>query len=140
MNMIVCIDDEGGILFNHRRVSKDRLLMQWIAEHVRGNPIWASPYSKELFAGCEPTPKLMLAEDYLKKGAEEKEAYCFVEDDGMKPFLAKTKRILLCKWNRRYPSDVKFPLDSLKNFTLKNTWEFPGSSHEKIRVEEWICK
>lgn len=140
MNIIVCIDDGGGILFNHRRVSKDRVLMQWLAEYVGGKPIWALPYSKDLFAECKPTPKLMIAEDYLSKGVAEKEAFCFVEDDSFKAYLPKIRRILLCKWNRRYPSDVKFPLDILKDFEEKNSWEFPGSSHEKITVEEWICK
>lgn len=140
MNIIVCIDDGGGILFNHRRVSKDRVLMQWLAEHVEGKQVWASPYSEDLFAECKPTPKLMVAEDYLSQGADEKGTYCFVEDGDFKTYLPKICRILLCKWNRRYPFDVKFPLDILKDFEEKNSWEFPGSSHEKITVEEWIRK
>ena len=138
MNIIVCIDDGGGILFNHRRVSKDRVLMQWIAQYVGGKPILASPYSGDLFAECQPRPKLMIAEDYLSKGADEKDAFCFVEEYTFKEYLPKIGRILLCKWNRRYPSDVKFPLDILKDFEEKNSWEFPGSSHEKITVEEWM--
>ncbi len=140
MNMILCIDDDGGILFNHRRVSRDAVLMQWISGFVSENPIWIAPYSKELFDKCRPAPKIMVAEDYLRKAAKDKDAYCFVEDGDFKEYLPEVRRIYLCKWNRRYPSDVKFPLKILKEYKAKNTWEFSGSSHEKITIDEWICK
>ena len=49
--------------------------------------------------------------------------------------LQKAERIVLYRWNRAYPADVKFTMP--KGFTLKESREFAGSSHEKITREEY---
>ena len=134
MNVFLCIDDNNGILFNHRRVSRDRVLCQWIMDQLQGKKFFLREYSKELFSEYAA---LEVSEDYLKKAG--KDDFCFVEDDGYSPYLNETEHLFLCKWNRRYPSDVKFERNRLDNsWTLFHVEEFPGSSHEKITVEEWI--
>jgi len=48
--------------------------------------------------------------------------------------------IYLYKWNRKYPSDVKFPKDMLKNFDMDGAADFEGNSHEKITEERYVRK
>ena len=40
MKLIVCIDDNGGVAFNHRRQSRDRFLIDDIIEGLRGEKIF----------------------------------------------------------------------------------------------------
>ena len=41
----VCIDDRGGMLFNHRRQSQDRLLREDLLAEAAGRPLWMNSYS-----------------------------------------------------------------------------------------------
>ena len=52
MIIAVCIDDKGGMLFNHRRQSQDRLLREDLLTEAAGRPLWMSGYSAKQFAGC----------------------------------------------------------------------------------------
>ena len=44
---------------------------------------------------------------------------------------------MLYRWNRRYPSDLKFDLP-LEGFTLRQRQEFAGYSHPKITEEVYL--
>ena len=48
MKLIVCIDDNGGVAFNHRRQSRDRFLIDDIIEGLRGEKIFIEEYSLPL--------------------------------------------------------------------------------------------
>jgi dihydrofolate reductase len=48
--------------------------------------------------------------------------------------------VYLYKWNRKYPSDVKFPKDMLNDFKLEGSTDFEGNSHEKITEERYVRK
>ena len=50
--------------------------------------------------------------------------------------LAAAETIVLYRWNRAYPADVKFTMP--QGFALKESRDFAGSSHEKITREEYI--
>lgn len=135
MNIVVCVDDAMGMSFNNRRQSQDRILREKILNITKGTTLWMSSYSAKQFTQ-EQQQFLMVSDDYLKK-AEEGD-YCYVERENLMPFLNKIEKVLLCKWNRRYPADVYFP-----EFLQEESWkgiileEFTGSSHEKITIEEW---
>ena len=45
---IVCVDDNGGMMFNHRRQSRDKKLIEWLTQNVSQH-IACKQYSKELF-------------------------------------------------------------------------------------------
>ena len=60
--------------------------------------------------------------------------YCFVENTPLPQNLDEVEELILYRWNRLYPSDVYFTLDT-SAFTLQETTEFVGSSHEKITKE-----
>ena len=44
MQVIVCVDDGMGMLFNHRRQSRDRVLIQRILEITKGKQIFMNTY------------------------------------------------------------------------------------------------
>lgn len=133
MKAIVCVDDDYGILFNNRRVSRDRSLIQWLVNYSDNNKIWMRPYSKELFDGYD---NINVSDKYLDEAGTDD--YCFVEDSNLPDYIEEVECILLCKWNRRYPSDVKFQHDLLdNNWSMSVQVEFSGTSHEKITIEEW---
>lgn len=134
MKLIVCIDDRMGIAYNHRRISGDREVLSKIKEITEGSLLYVSPASQEMMdeAGihCTGVP------DYLTKCGEND--YCFLEFDKF-PESIKPKELILFRWNRHYPSDVKFDFDRDK-WNLESTIEFPGYSHEKITEEVYTAK
>lgn len=138
MIAIICTDNRGGILFNHRRLSHDRVLSQWIAEHTFPKPLWMREYSRELFDGFEKAINIKVSQDYLDKAANGE--YCFVEDGNLELYEDRLEAIVLCKWNRDYPSDTKLP-ESLcgEDWSVSVIDEFRGNSHDKITIEKW-CK
>ena len=49
MKVISIVDDDYGIMFNNRRVSKDSVLNEHIIKMLDGGKLWLSLYSKKLF-------------------------------------------------------------------------------------------
>ena len=113
MIAVVCIDDKGGMLFNRRRQSQDRLLRQDLLTEAGGRPVWLSPYSLRQFP--DPPENLRSAEDFFcRPGRGE---YCFFEDVDPAPWLEGAEGVILYHWNRSYPGDLFFPLP-LTGWTL----------------------
>lgn len=131
MNIIVCIDDEYGMLFNHRRQSRDRLLRERILMLTKGKKLWMNAYSAKLFEE-EHAENIVVDEDFFHNAGDGD--YCFVETEDIMKYIQRIEGITLYRWNRRYPSDFKFTLD-LSDWTMESTFEFVGSSHEKITEE-----
>ena len=111
MKVISIVDDDYGIMFNNRRVSKDSVLNEHIIKMLDGGKLWLSLYSKQLFCDYE----IVSYEDMVDE-------------------------VYLYKWNRKYPSDVKFPKDMLNEFKLEGSTDFEGNSHEKITEERYVRK
>ena len=133
MIAVICVDDKMGMTFLGRRLSKDSVLRARLNMLCAGVPVRMNAYSKGQF---EENFSLIVSESYLEDA--EKGEFCFVENRDISPFEEKLERVVLYKWNRHYPSDVKFtfPLEE-KGFGLKSVYEFEGSSHEKITEEIW---
>lgn len=129
MIVIACVDDSGGMMFNHRRQSQDRKVREFLLDLSKDAKLWMNAYSAKQF---EDAPQIQVSEDCLKECPEGD--FCFVENEDPVPYAEKIEQIVLVKWNRRYPADVFFeiPLDA---WHLESTREFPGFSHEKITVE-----
>lgn len=135
MTAAVCLDNRDGILFNNRRQSRDKELIRDLARLAGGKPILMSPYSEPLFSeiGCA----VSVSEDFLSRAASDD--ICFVEKDALLPHADRISSVVIYRWNRDYPSDKKFDLDlSALGFSLSETAEFAGSSHEKITRELYI--
>lgn len=138
MTLITCIDDRGGQAFHNRRLSRDRVLCARILELAGSGTLRLSPYSLPLFESLPHGAALLAGEDYLERatGAD----FCFAEREDVTPWLDRADKLVLFRWNRAYPFDLRFPLDELdRHWGLTGTADFPGSSHEKM-TEEWYEK
>ena len=128
MILIVCIDDKNGMAFNHRRQSQDRVLVERIECLTADSKLRMAPYSQKLFSCSD----ILADDDYLIKA--DIDDYCFVEREDVKPYEDKIQKVIVFRWNRHYPSDLKFGID-LSTWHLVASEEFPGSSHLKIAME-----
>lgn len=131
MNVIVCVDDNSGMLFNGRRQSKDIKVLQDIEKLTKH--IWMSPFSETLFR--ETSIQMKVDEMFLEKA--EKNDFCFVENKEILPYVEKIEQIIIYKWNRKYPSDFYFQVP-LNEWSLIEQCQFSGNSHENITREIYV--
>ena len=133
MLVICCVDDAMGMLFNHRRQSRDRAVRAAVKALAEGRPLWMNAYSAAQFPAGELPDGALVDEDFLNKA--QPEAFCFVENTDITPYLDKITAVVLFRWNRAYPSDVKFPFPLSAPWRLSCKEDFAGYSHEKITKE-----
>ena len=127
MKLIICLDDNNGMMFNKRRQSRDRVLIENILEFCKGEKLYTNEYSMKLFP--ENTVEIC-------DGIENVEnAYCFAENFNVNEKCVE--EIIVYKWNRVYPADTYFNID-LEKWSLIETVDFEGSSHEKITRERYV--
>lgn len=127
MQVIITVENRNGMLFNHRRVSRDQKVSERILAYCKEKKLWMNAYSAKLF---ENNPQICVSETFL----EQKDAICFVEDQDVTPYLSEIDTIILFHWNRDYPADFFFTVD-LSEWNRIHQEEFAGKSHEKITME-----
>ncbi|MBQ8403865.1 MAG: ribonuclease Z [Clostridia bacterium] len=128
MNLIVCLDDKNGMMFNKRRQSQDRLLRERVLALVPGK-LYMSAYSAKQFGENE---KIIVCEDYASVAGEND--FCFAEDKEIS--LENVNQIIIYRWNRHYPADKRFAFDlPARGFTKVSSEDFIGNSHPKITEE-----
>lgn len=127
MQVIITVENRNGMLFNHRRVSRDQKISERILAYCKEKRLWMNAYSAKLF---ENNPQICVSETFL----EQKDAICFVEDQDVTPYLPEIDTIILFHWNRDYPADFFFTVD-LSEWNRIHQEEFAGKSHEKITME-----
>ena len=135
MTVFVCVDDRGGMLFNRRRVSRDRAQQEDMLKLCGAGKLWISPFSKALMEWAEE--RVIVDPEYLKKAGDGE--VCFVEEERLGAFADRMEGVVLYRWNRSYPSDQKMDLD-LSGFQLVERVEFAGTSHETITRETYRKK
>ncbi len=133
MKVFVCVDDEMGTMFNHRRQSRDRHLCADVAREVEGR-LFCTPYTAKLFGDYLP---LCVCDDPFSV-AGEKDAV-FVEGLPLLPHLERIDTLVLYHWNCRYPHDKTFDLP-LEAFRRVSKNDFVGYAHEKITKERYTRK
>lgn len=127
MKLIVCVDDNLGMMFNNRRQSRDKKVVDKINEMIGNKTLYISNYSQILFPNAEIFTTLGNKNDYY-----------FIENPDL-IILDYVDEVVLFRWNRAYPSDKKFNLN-LNCFDMIFMEEFEGSSHEKITLEHYVKK
>ena len=143
MKIIVCVDNQNGMMFNHRRQSQDRVLRKRILELTGGKKLWMNAYSQKQFLQVNGNMskeqeqsgqlgQIQADEAFLEKTGPGE--YCFVEDKDVVPYESQIEEVILCHWNRDYPADVFFEVD-LSKWRLEERKDFSGYSHEKITKE-----
>ena len=130
MKLIVCLDNRNGMLFAGRRQSSDRCLTERICSMTKDKRLWLSSYSAPLFEGAA---NVCVDEDYLQKAQASE--YCFAEKDLPAEFISGAEEIIVFRWNRHYPADVRFRTEHLQARGKVKTEDFPGNSHENITME-----
>lgn len=133
MILAVCIEERGGVLFNGRRLSRDWEQQENLLALCPGR-LWMTPASSALFVGRES--RIAVDADCLNKAGEGE--FCFWEAPWPEQAADRVEGVVLYRWNRAYPSDVKFPMDwESRGFVLMERTEFAGTSHERITREQY---
>ena len=134
MTVIVCLDNANGMMFNHRRQSRDANVVKDILKTINGASLLIAPYSEPLFSQAECS--VSVSDSFLiDAGAED---YCFVENTSVAEFKEKISKLVIYKWNRDYPADLHFDIDYANDYKLETTLDFVGTSHEKITKEVYV--
>ena len=130
MKVIVCVDDRGGMMFNKRRLSRDREVIKDILSGLVGEKLCMDRYSASLF---EEAGEMILVDEEFLAYAEKNEV-CFVEDKALTPYIDRIDTVTVYRWNRCYPADFYLDLE-LDKWKKVHVSEFGGNSHEKITKE-----
>ena len=131
MKIIVCLDERNGMLFAGRRQSMDSILRREALNLAVAQPLWMNGYSAGQF-GQEGN--IRVDEDFLSHAPED--AWCFVENTDLTPYLERISQVAVYRWNRHYPSTAWFPMDYFADkWQLRSARDFAGSSHETITEE-----
>ncbi len=135
MNIIVCLDDKNGMMFNKRRQSQDKILRNNIKELVKTNNLFMNEYSYKLYKDID-SGNIKVCENFLDECSIGD--FCLIENKEVKNYLNNINEIVVYKWNKLYPSDFYFDINlNTSSWELINTEEFEGSSHEKITKETY---
>lgn len=134
MKVIVCIDDKGGMAFNHRRQSRDRKVIEDIVKYTAGSRLLMNEYSSPLFADC--SAEIKSDAKFLNVASDGD--YCFVENQSLKDLDGSISELVIYKWNRAYPADFYLDIVPENGRSLAAAEEFEGFSHEKITREVYI--
>jgi hypothetical protein len=135
MRVAVCLDDKGGMMFNHRRQSRDRTVTEDVIASAGNSTLYLAPYSEKLFSEAGAS---FVADDRFLSMAEQGEL-CFVEDRHLLSVVDRIEEVIVYRWNRSYPTDLFFDLDlTALGFCLREATEWEGYSHEKITKEIFV--
>ena len=135
MTVFVCIDDRGGMLFNKRRQSRDSRVIEDVIRTAEDGVLYISDFSEILFE--ESDASVISVPEPLESAG--KEGFVFIENRHLSEHLDRIDRLIIYKWNRKYPSDFSLDVDpTAAGFKKKSTREFVGTSHEKITREDYV--
>ena len=128
MTLYICLDDRNGLRFNKRRQSRDAAVLEDLRSQLAGN-LLIEPFSEKLIREAE-IPYVLPPER-----AED----LFLEDVPTEEILESCEKVVIYRWNRHYPADVRWEPNLLeRGFSLVETTEFSGKSHEKITREVYV--
>ncbi|MFT4445069.1 hypothetical protein [Parvimonas sp. G1967] len=127
MKLVVCLDENNGIRFFHKRQSQDELQRKNLFELIGNSKLFVSEYSYDLYKDFEFNFEII---DEKTKIIEN--SVFLYEGDFLEKFLSLVDEIIVYFWNRNYPFDEVFE-EFLKDcWKEKEVFEFKGKSHDKI--------
>ncbi len=128
MKLIVCLDNQNGMQFHHRRQSSDVAVCKRMLELAGDCNLFMNSCSGYLFAGL--TGNIQIRENFLEKAGPDD--FCFLENNDVLPYLHTVSKVYVFRWNRDYPADIHFPAPLVNGQVIE---EFAGNSHERITLE-----
>ena len=130
MTIYVCLDDRNGMLFNKRRQSRDIKVLEDIRKSA--DVLTIDAFSEKLIQEAE-IPYVLAAEEIPE------DAHFFAEARDLSDLLPRASKLVIYRWNRHYPADVRWDPDlTERGFSLAETVDFPGKSHETITREVYV--
>ena len=123
MTLILWVGKNGEMMFNRRRCSRDRGVIADILAMYDPSEIRVSAYSSPLFDGARVISSLSEAEGGV----------LFLEDLPLSAALAQARKMIVYRFDRVYPADVRLVIP--QDFQMTESREFAGFSHEKITRE-----
>ena len=132
MNIFVCLDEKGGMMFHKRRQSSDRLVRKDILQMIGDKPLYVTSYTAKQF--LEETSNIIADDNCLEQA--QTDDYVFIENLQIGNYISKIQKIIVYRWNRDYPADFFFDVElSSSDWLLSVSEEFEGYSHECIGKE-----
>ncbi len=133
MKLFVCLDEAGGMTFNKRRQSLDRVIRDDMLQIVQNAPFLVNSYTAKQFTE-EQSSQIQVDDNCLENA--DKDTFVFVENIGVSDYISKVEQIIVYRWQRKYPADFFFDVD-LKSldWELSAQEELVGYSHECILKE-----
>ena len=131
IKLAITLDDNGGMMFNKRRQSRDKRLIADLCAKTTGY-IYISPYSELLFE--EYRDRIQIVGNPLSECPDG--AVAFTEGLLLGSYVNDIDELFVYKWNTLYPSDIKIDIDIKgSGFKMIAKYEFTGNSHDKITKE-----
>lgn len=127
MKIVICLDENGGMLFNNRRQSRDIEVLKDIVADLNDEKLYISPFSASLFENFSDS--VVIDGAFLENA--ENDDICFVENCRLSQISDKITSLTVYNWNRKYPTDFFCDID-FSFFSLASESEFKGNSHSKI--------
>ena len=126
MNVILCLDDNKGLLFNNRRQSRDKAVLDDVFNGLNGEELTVTSFSEKLFA--DYSENIIVDDNPFEN---EENSNIFAENLSLQQFMTKIDKITVYNWNRAYPCDFHCDVD-FSQLTLIEEIDLTGNSHEKI--------
>lgn len=129
MTLVACVDKRMGMMFNGRRQSSDRAVIERILQLSVKSSLWIKPYSEELFSECSVS-HLNVSSNYMSEAL--REDFCFMENpDDITGYEKDIDMMILYNWNRDYPYDKQFS-PNMNEWIEVRREELEGNSHSCI--------
>lgn len=132
MNMIICIDNNNGISFGGKHLSRDAKLCERVLQITSGNLLLMNKFSYGLFK--DYSDDNIIVTETVFNDAKPGD-FCFVENLDVATPKELIEKIIIYRWNRSYPSDMKLDMSILNDKKLVASFDFAGNSHKKITEE-----
>lgn len=129
MKLVICLDDNKGMLFNNRRQSRDKAVVEDIISSC--NSLYITPFSQKLFA--DYISRVTVAENVSDL---DKDDTLFLENINPAE-LENVNQITVYNWNRVYPADLHCTVD-FSLYSLVSETQLAGNSHPKIIKQVFV--
>ena len=137
MKIVVCLDVNNGMSFNHRRQSRDAELIREIVKLAEKDTIYINKCSEDLFPEeIFDDVIIYVLDNEIFDIDINQDGLLFVEEPIDVKLLKEANEIILCYWDKEYPADVFWDYD-LNSFTCVKQYSIKGKSHDKIMIQRW---
>ena len=135
MTVFLCTDSRGGMIFNERRVSFDRKIIEDVIRYTGDGILYISDFSEDLFEDTEASVICVPEPLYSAKD----DAFVFIEKDSITPYADKIKRLIIYNFGEPYPYDERLDFKPTEaGFKLVSRRTFVGNTHDNVTREDFI--